>query len=219
MIRALKLQMIFVWVVGAGAAQPPANSQLGDFVPVRTNKPAELTFGAACSTATPCYVRFNQKTIRFTTGGTVVLSGSSPKGKAYAYITSDGKVIIGSKLSISSCTGCTAVSGVDNFPANTIPLWTWTADSVAGVWDRDGGEDWRGFQSAKVIVPGPGIHVTDSPDQTAVAIDTAVVQQIQQSTPSNSSAPCTPGAIWSDGNYIYVCVASGTIKRAALSTF
>lgn len=40
-----------------------------------------------------------------------------------------------------------------------------------------------------------------------------------QSTPGSSSAVCTAGAIWSDATYLYVCTATNTIKRAALSTF
>jgi len=210
--------MIFVWVAGAAAAQPSANSQLGDFVPVRTSA-AVLTFGAGCSTTTPCNVRFNQQTIQFTAGATVVLGGSSTRGTAYAYITSAGVLTIGTNLTISSCTGCTAVPGITNFPANSIPLWTWTAASVAGVWDLNGFLDQRGFQSAKVIVPGPGIVVTDAPGATTIGVDTVALQLLVQSTPANSSAACAPGAIWSDANYIYVCVTSGTIKRAALSAF
>jgi hypothetical protein len=218
MMRALTIQTIFVWAAGIAAAQIPVTSQLGDFAPVRTS-PTVLTFGAACSTSTPCNVRFNQQTYSFTAGGVVVLNQSSGKGQAFAYVTSDGKLSIGSNLSISSCTGCIAVPGVTNFPQNTVPLWTWTAASVAGVWDLNGLVDLRGFQSAKVITQGPGITVTESAGSTAIAVDTAALQLLVHSTPSSSSAACAPGAIWSDDNYIYVCVASGTIKRAQLSTF
>lgn len=37
--------------------------------------------------------------------------------------------------------------------------------------------------------------------------------------PSSSSASCTPGHIWADANFVYVCTQSNTIKRAALSSF
>jgi hypothetical protein len=40
-----------------------------------------------------------------------------------------------------------------------------------------------------------------------------------QATPASSQSPCTPGQIWSDAAYIYVCVAPNTIKRSALSSF
>ena len=218
MIRALAIHTVFVWAAGIAAAQIPVASQLGDFAPIRTS-PTVLTFGAVCSTSTPCNVRFNQQTYSFTAGGVVVLNQSSGKGEAFAYVTSDGKLTIGSNLSISSCTGCSAVPGVANFPQNTIPLWTWTAASVAGVWDLTGGVDLRGFQSAKVITQGPGIMVTESAGSTTIGVDMAALQLFVQSTPSSSSAACAPGAIWSDATYIYVCVAPTTIKRAALSTF
>ena len=39
------------------------------------------------------------------------------------------------------------------------------------------------------------------------------------STPGSSSAACVTGQIWSDASYIYVCTATNTIKRAALSSF
>jgi hypothetical protein len=214
MMRSLKIQVIFVWAASIAAAQigeAPMASKLEDFV-FRHKSPTELTFGERCSARTPCNVRFNQRTFSFTTGGTVVLSRSSPRGTAYAYVMPDGTMTIGSNLSIASCTGCRAVSGIPNFPPNTIPLWTWTA-SVAGTWDRDGGVDRRAFQSTKVLVGGPGITVVELPDKTQLSVDAT------QFTPPSSTAACDRGAIWSDATYIYVCVASGTIKRAALSTF
>ena len=39
------------------------------------------------------------------------------------------------------------------------------------------------------------------------------------STPANSSAACSPGQLWADATYVYVCTATNTIKRAALSSF
>ncbi len=39
------------------------------------------------------------------------------------------------------------------------------------------------------------------------------------STPASSSAPCTAGQFSDDANYHYVCVATNTWKRVALSTF
>jgi hypothetical protein len=40
-----------------------------------------------------------------------------------------------------------------------------------------------------------------------------------QSTPASSSDTCTAGQIWTDAGYIYVCTATNTIKRAAISSF
>jgi len=209
MMRALTIP-IFAWAAGIAVAQVQVTSQLKDFEFERT-APNTLTFGRQCSPSTPCNVRFNQRTHSITRSGTVVLSGPSPKGKAFAYVTVDGQVNIGTDLPIR-CTNCVAVRG-QNFPANTIPLWTWTATGRPGEWDADGGKDWRGFQSTQVIRSGWGIMVTQSPDSTEIALDRA------HYTPSSSTEACIRGAIWSDDDYIYVCVASGKIKRAALSTF
>jgi hypothetical protein len=39
------------------------------------------------------------------------------------------------------------------------------------------------------------------------------------SSPASSSATCTAGQMWADATYFYVCTATSTIKRAALTTF
>ena len=41
---------------------------------------------------------------------------------------------------------------------------------------------------------------------------------VNLATPSSSSAPCTAGQIGADAKYIYVCVATNTWKRSALSS-
>lgn len=217
MRKAPQIQMIFLWVAGTAAGQIAVTSKVADFAPERTSATV-LTYGTGCSASTPCNVRFNQTVYSFTAGGTVDLSGASQRGTAFAYITPAGKLTIGSNLSIK-CSNCSAVAGVTGFPPNAIPLWSWTALSSAGAWDPAGGVDRRSFLSTKVINAGLGIVVTESPGETQLAVDTAAIQPILQSTPPSSSAKCNPGTIWSDSTYIYVCVAPGTIKRAALSTF
>ena len=42
---------------------------------------------------------------------------------------------------------------------------------------------------------------------------------VNLATPSSSSSPCTAGQIGADGKYFYVCVATNTWKRVALSSF
>lgn len=39
------------------------------------------------------------------------------------------------------------------------------------------------------------------------------------STPASSSSACAAGQVWTDANFIYVCVATNTIKRSALASF
>jgi hypothetical protein len=43
--------------------------------------------------------------------------------------------------------------------------------------------------------------------------------QINLSTPSSSSAPCSPGQFGADRDFIYVCVAANTWRRSPLSSF
>ena len=58
---------------------------------------------------------------------------------------------------------------------------------------------------------------TTSPNATLDVNSTSII--IEQSNTPADNATCTAGTIWWDANYIYVCTASGTVKRAALSTF
>ena len=54
--------------------------------------------------------------------------------------------------------------------------------------------------------------------QAALDINGASIIIEQSTTPADNAA-CTAGTIWWDANYIYVCTASGTVKRAALNGF
>jgi hypothetical protein len=42
---------------------------------------------------------------------------------------------------------------------------------------------------------------------------------LAQTTPPNSAAACNAGRIWFDSAYVYVCVATGNIKRAPLTSW
>jgi hypothetical protein len=42
---------------------------------------------------------------------------------------------------------------------------------------------------------------------------------LNPATPSSSSSPCTAGQIGADAKYVYICVATNTWKRSALSSF
>jgi hypothetical protein len=58
---------------------------------------------------------------------------------------------------------------------------------------------------------------TQSPNATLDVNSTSII--IEQSHTPADNATCTAGAIWWDVNYIYVCTASATVKRATLSTY
>jgi hypothetical protein len=38
-------------------------------------------------------------------------------------------------------------------------------------------------------------------------------------TPTTAADACTPKTLWADANFVYVCVASGDIRRAAIATW
>lgn len=42
---------------------------------------------------------------------------------------------------------------------------------------------------------------------------------VRLSTPGSSSDVCRPGSIWADDNFLYVCTASGSIRRASVDPF
>ena len=58
---------------------------------------------------------------------------------------------------------------------------------------------------------------TTSPNATLDVNSNSII--IEQSHTPADNAACTAGTIWWDASYIYVCTASGTVKRAALSAF
>jgi hypothetical protein len=51
------------------------------------------------------------------------------------------------------------------------------------------------------------------------SINIAKLLNLPLTTPASSSASCTAGDINVDTGFVYVCTASNTWKRAALSTF
>ena len=61
-----------------------------------------------------------------------------------------------------------------------------------------------------------GIGVT-SPNALLDVNSTSII--IEQSHTPADNATCTAGTFWWDVNYIYVCTASGTVKRATLSAY
>jgi hypothetical protein len=42
---------------------------------------------------------------------------------------------------------------------------------------------------------------------------------LDNATPANAAEACTAQSIWADASYVYVCTASGAIKRAAIATW
>ena len=195
---------------GSGASMA---SQLGDFGMVRAS-PTVLTIGANCSGSTPCLVRFGSLVYSFASGGSV--SVSSGTGLAYFYISSTGALTVGHNLTANCTAGCVAQSGVTSFPADAIPLFTWSA--TGGAWDVAGGVDQRALLSSKSIVAGTGLTGAEASGKTVVAVDSTVVS-LRASVPGTSSSACSAGTWAMDASFYYVCVSPNTWRRAVISSW
>ena len=155
---------------GTGASGAQFISQLQDMAASVNSTSTALTIGAGCSTVTPCNVRFGNAVYALTSPATATL-GSGATGIAFIYVGSDGSVNVGSNMSVV-CSGCNAINGVASYPANTIPLYTWTATN--GVWTPIG-IDKRALLSTKILGASTGLTTVDTGSQTTIGIDTAVV--------------------------------------------
>ena len=173
---------------GGGGGGAGMSSQLGDLSLVLTTSNV-LTAGLNCSPATPCNVRLGSTVVSVVTSSTVTLSAGS--GTAYLYLDPSGLLTVGHNLTLSCSVGCTAVSGITNFPVGSIPLYSWTATN--GVWDASGGSDRRAFLSSRNISAGAGIVALDLGTQTVVAVDSATVPTYLSSTSVLDFASLTPG--------------------------
>jgi len=201
------------WTLEQGPPAASMASQLGDFAVTRTSA-TTLAIGANCSTATPCVVRFGSLVYSFGTGGVATISAGS--GLALVYVSSAGALTVGSNVTATCNSGCTALSGVTSFPVDAIPLFTWSA--TGGTWDATGGADQRAFLSSKSVTVGPGITSTEISGKTQLSADTSVIG-LRVTAPGTSSTACTTGSWATDGSYFYLCTAANTWRRAALSTF
>jgi hypothetical protein len=200
-----------------------STSALTDLTAGRTSSNL-LTIASSCTQSAPCNVRFGSRTVALNTSATATVpSGLNVAGVAYIYLSSQGLITIGNSMGVT-CSGCTALNGVTQFPADSIPLFTWSATS--GAWDATGGVDVRAFLSNKSIIAGTGIMTADAAGQTAVSVDTAAVAAmltpsfaVRVGAPVTAADACTPGNYATDTSFFYECVASNTWLRVALTTW
>jgi hypothetical protein len=188
-------------------------SQLGDFAVTRTST-TTLSIGANCSTTTPCQIRFGALVYSFGSGATATISAGS--GSALVYVSSAGVLTVGSNLTVGCSTGCTALSGVTAFPADAIPVFTWSA--TTGTWDASGGADQRAFLSSKSVTAGTGITTAEISGKTQLSVDTTVIG-LRVAAPATSNSVCTAGSWATDGSFFYLCTATNVWARTLLSTF
>src|SRR5580698_2308920 len=201
------------WTLEQGQPAASMASQLGDFAVTATST-TTLAIGAGCSTSTPCTVRFGALVYSFGSGATVTISAGS--GLAFVYVSSAGALTVGHNVTANCGSGCVAVSGVTAFPADAIPLFTWSA--TGGTWDTNGGADQRAFLSSKSVTAGVGITSTEISGKTQLSADTSVIG-LRTGAPGTSSTACTMGSWATDGSFFYLCTSANVWRRAALSSF
>lgn len=202
---------------GSGGSVPvTSTSALTDLVVATTGSSQTLSIASSCSTSSPCNVRFGAITTTVRSAATVsVPSGINVAGVAFIYISSAGAITVGSSNLALTCTGCSAVTGITQFPSDSIPLFTWSA--TAGAWDANGGLDLRAFLSNKSITAGTGIVSADVAGQTVISADTSVVG-VRVAAPSTSIGTCVTGNYAVDTTYFYQCLSTNIWVRVAWST-
>ncbi|MFL6351672.1 MAG: hypothetical protein ACJ74Z_07455 [Bryobacteraceae bacterium] len=195
---------------GAGAIMA---AQLGDFAAVLAN--GTLSVGVGCSVTNPCNARLGNTVYNFRTSAVVTPAGSS-SGLVLLYIDGAGNLTAGSTVPLT-CQQCVYASGVTSFPANSIPLFTWTLTS--GGFDAAGATDFRALLSSKNLLSGRGIVMSENGGTSTIAVDTSVIATQVFTPPATSSDACSAGQFSWDDNYYYLCTGSNTWKRIALSSF
>lgn len=199
---------------GSGGGSSVQNaSQLTDLA-ASSSSSTTLLIGATCALATPCNVRLGSVTFAFTGSSSATISGGT--GTAFIYIDSSGNLTVGHNLTVVCNSGCVAVTGVTAFPSDSVPLFTWTATN--GTWDTAGGVDRRAFQSTANVAAGTGLLGTTGSGRTTLSVDPTLVG-IWAPVPATSSSPCTPGAWSMNTSYYFVCVATNSWQRVALTTW
>jgi hypothetical protein len=188
-------------------------SQLTDFA-VTLASPTTLTIGAFCAPGNPCNVRFGSVVYAILNSATVTLTAGT--GTAFIYIASSGQFTVGHNLTLTCNSGCVAQSGVTSFPADSIPLFTWT--SSGGIWDVAGHVDFRSFLSTKSVTSGIGLLSSDVSGVASLSLDTTVVG-LRVATPATATTACTTGSWSTDSGFFYVCTALNTWKRTAIASW
>lgn len=168
-----------------------------------------------CSESRPCRVRFGNTVQLIKSGGAVRLSGSR-SGLVLLYVEPSGRLVAGSTLDLA-CEGCRYARGVNQFPVDSIPLFTWSA--ADGKFLPTGGTDYRAYMATKNVASGSGMVAIENEGTTTLGIDPMVVSMHVLTPPKTAASPCSVGEFSFDSDYYYVCVAANKWKRAPLSNF
>lgn len=216
-MSALRFAAVMAVIVIAAqlSAQAPERREerRGEFGAALENE--TLRVGIDCSDARPCNVRFGSVVHAVKSAARVKPLGRT-SGPVFIYVDASGEVVAGSPVNLQ-CEACRYARGVTQFPANSVPLFTWTI--VQGAFDRTSGTDFRASLSTTNVAAGSGIMVADNAGTATVAIDSTVVSTRVIVPPKTSSSPCASGQFSFDVDYYYLCIAANKWKRFALSNF
>jgi hypothetical protein len=179
-------------------------SQLGDLNITWTSN-SVLTVGANCSSSVPCNVRLGSNVYRFINSSTITLTTGT--GVAYLYIDPNGTLTVGHNLSLTCTAPCSAVSGIAAFPANSLPLFSWSASG--GSWDTTGGVDKRAVLSTKILSAGSGIAILENGSSTSVSVDPAVVPRFLTAAATLSFGAISTGSCASSQTFTLTGAAVG----------
>ncbi len=96
------------------------------------------------------------------------------------------------------------------------------AYALTGGWSRTRYSSGNIYNPNGIVIPSTAASWVGSaaggPVLASAVLGSGAVPTMTQSTPADNTT-CTAGQMWSDTSYICVCVASGIVKRSALSTF
>jgi hypothetical protein len=187
-----------IWLanIGAGSVQITPNSSS----PINGSTGMQTLAAGSASAPTGMYLVSSGSTFYATLGGA---GGSGVSGPLS--ITSPSP-----EITISS--GKTSNQGIlwHGDAQDWFAFTNASASSTPNVWAL---KDNTGNQSELIIFP----HTNADPDR--VEFPAGKLQAGAFITPASSSAFCTTGTIEFDANFIYVCTATNTWKRATLGSF
>lgn len=214
---------------GGGGTPVTSTSALTDLrVNFDAGTPAALSVGGGCTNAAPCRVRFGAHTVQvipvtFTitqvvnnfAGGMVYIFVSSADAKITAYSTFSNATVTCAPA--GSCNVIT--TGPAQFPADSVPIASWTSATTNGQWDPNGGTDMRSFISTvNPLVAGTGISFDTAPGQILIKADTSVVA-VRVAPPAAANSTCVRGNYAVDTQFFYQCANTDTWLRVAMSTW
>lgn len=216
LLQNFRLPLISAWTAGhcvewtAGGKLGDAGAGCGtgggsgDGLPFTGEKSASnaVTFGSECGTSTACNIRQGNQQYRVTTQCQVAFNAGST-GTFYAYVDAANQITIGHDgLSIASSTGCLVASPVTDFPAGSVPAWSWTV--TAGVVAAAGTNARAPFTAPAAL--GEGM-IAPTPGSIAVDRTAVVFKYFAAGPPAGAIAGSRTGDLYIDtitGNE-YVC--------------